>query len=123
MDTELFRKFIADEWNWRQRCNPRFSLRAYARRLRVDHATLSQLLRGRRKITPAAAYRLAGDLEQRILALVTRPDFRPDARALARTLDASTTEVQSALTRLLRAGALEMLSESIWINHIEELST
>jgi len=36
-----------------RRCagNPRYSLRAFARRLGVDHSTLSQLLRGRRALT------------------------------------------------------------------------
>ncbi len=36
-----------------RRCarNPSYSLRAFARALDVDHATLSQLLRGRRSLT------------------------------------------------------------------------
>ncbi|CAN5578156.1 hypothetical protein BH09PLA1_BH09PLA1_14350 [soil metagenome] len=37
-----------------RRCakNPRYSLRSFAEQLKIDHATLSQLLRGRRAITP-----------------------------------------------------------------------
>lgn len=47
-----------------RRCagNPRYSLRAFARRLGVDHSTLSQLLRGRRALTRPAIERLGARL-------------------------------------------------------------
>jgi len=38
--------------------NPRYSLRGYANFLGVDHATLSQILRGKRAVTPATIRRL-----------------------------------------------------------------
>jgi uncharacterized protein (TIGR02147 family) len=44
-----------------RRCadNPRYSLRAFARFLRVDHATLSSILRGKRRLTEPTIRRLA----------------------------------------------------------------
>jgi uncharacterized protein (TIGR02147 family) len=48
-----------------RRCaeNPRYSLRAFAKRLGVDHATLSQLLRGRRSMTAATIRRFGARLK------------------------------------------------------------
>lgn len=48
-----------------RRCarNESYSLRAFARQLGVDHATLSQLLRGRRELTPEMVERLGRKLE------------------------------------------------------------
>ncbi|MGZ8853044.1 MAG: helix-turn-helix domain-containing protein, partial [Thermoanaerobaculia bacterium] len=34
--------------------NPRYSLRAFARSLQIDHSTLSQIVRGRRRVTTRA---------------------------------------------------------------------
>ena len=46
-----FRQFLQQELAKRCARNPRYSLRAFARYLRLDHSTLSQLLRGRRRFT------------------------------------------------------------------------
>jgi transcriptional regulator with XRE-family HTH domain len=46
-----FRQFLQEELAKRCARNPRYSLRAFARFLRLDHSTLSQLLRGRRRFT------------------------------------------------------------------------
>lgn len=53
-----FRLFLQAELARRCAGNPRFSLRAFAARLGVDHSTLSQLLRGRRPATPATIEKL-----------------------------------------------------------------
>ncbi len=47
-----------------RRCgdNPQYSLRAFALDLDIDHATLSQLIRGRRRMTEATIVRLAAKL-------------------------------------------------------------
>ena len=49
--TRRFRQVLQEELAKRCARNPRYSLRAFARHLRLDHSTLSQLLRGRRKFT------------------------------------------------------------------------
>lgn len=46
-----FRRLLQEELALRCARNPRYSLRAFARYLGLDHSTLSQLLRGRRRFT------------------------------------------------------------------------
>ena len=46
-----FRWFLQEELANRCARNPRYSLRAFAKYLTLDHSTLSQLLRGRRRFT------------------------------------------------------------------------
>ena len=46
-----FRRLLLEELALRCARNPRYSLRAFARYLELDHSTLSQLLRGRRRFT------------------------------------------------------------------------
>jgi transcriptional regulator with XRE-family HTH domain len=46
-----FRERLTREFEARQDNNPRYSLRAFAAFLDIDHSTLSQILRGRRRIT------------------------------------------------------------------------
>jgi transcriptional regulator with XRE-family HTH domain len=58
-----FRLFLRAELARRCARNPRYSLRSFARQLGVDHATLSQLLRGRRALTAAAIDRLGTRLK------------------------------------------------------------
>ena len=43
--------------------NPQYSLRSFAQRLDVDHSTLSQFLRGKRKLTEAAIQKLGSGLQ------------------------------------------------------------
>lgn len=51
-----FRDRLKQELEERRRANPRYSLRAFARFLEADHATVSQILRGKRAI-PATLLR------------------------------------------------------------------
>lgn len=53
-----FRDRLQDELARRCTRNPRYSLRAFAAYLGSDHATLSQLLRGKRRVTAATVKRL-----------------------------------------------------------------
>lgn len=111
---------LRSEFEERKRRNRRFSLRAFARRLGTDHATLSQWMRGRRRLTPAVARRIARRLElseemratlvleTSILRMVRRGRFERDARVIARFLNVSSDAVNVALQRLLRTRELVM---------------
>lgn len=55
---QSFRERLQAELAARCERNPRYSLRAYANFLAVDHATLSQLLRGKRSMTAPTIRRL-----------------------------------------------------------------
>src|SRR3954468_2065908 len=55
---ESFRERLQRELAERCARNPRYSLRGFANFLGVDHATLSQILRGKRATTPATIKRL-----------------------------------------------------------------
>jgi transcriptional regulator with XRE-family HTH domain len=57
-----FRQFLQEELAARCARNPRYSLRAFARYLRFDHSTLSQLLRGRRRFTARTVERIGARL-------------------------------------------------------------
>ena len=53
-----FRRVLQEELALRCARNPRYSLRAFARYLGLDHSTLSQLIRGRRRFTTRAIERV-----------------------------------------------------------------
>jgi predicted enzyme related to lactoylglutathione lyase/plasmid maintenance system antidote protein VapI len=57
-NTPSFGALLRSELTRRCAQNERYSLRAFAKQLDVDHATLSQLLRGRREVTPETVRRL-----------------------------------------------------------------
>lgn len=57
-----FRVLLSEELARRCSRNPQYSLRAFAAALGVDHATLSQWLRGKRSLTPEAVERLGARL-------------------------------------------------------------
>lgn len=59
---ELFRKYIQHEFAERSRKNPSYSLRAFAQKLGINHATLSTILNGKRKLTRETALRLGQQL-------------------------------------------------------------
>jgi uncharacterized protein (TIGR02147 family) len=61
-DARTFREFLQAELAKRCARNARYSLRAYANFLGVDHATLSQMLRGKRAISKVTVRRLGGRL-------------------------------------------------------------
>ena len=112
-----FRLVLQSEFDKRRRQNRRYSLRAFARRLGTDHATLSQLLRGRRVLTRrnvrqfAECLGIAGrdyEIEVALLALTRRVTFRADVRALADRIGVTTDQVNIALQRLLRSGVITM---------------
>jgi hypothetical protein len=81
--------------------NPRYSLRGFARKLGVDHSTLSQLLRGRRSLTWRTIRRLAVSLKwpgRDVLSVATPTDFR--SRVVAAQIGMTVDDVNVALTDL-----------------------
>lgn len=56
MGEQRFSDLISPEFQRRRESNSRYSLRAYAAFLEVDHATLSQIMNGTRKV-PVSAIR------------------------------------------------------------------
>jgi hypothetical protein len=122
---------LATELAARRTRNPRYSLRAFARDLRLNHATLSQMLRGERRITSRSARLLGKRLrldthavsrecahleDAKVLAAVRRKDFRASSRFIATRTGLPVDVVNAALFRLLRAGLLSMRHER-WEAH------
>ena len=87
-----------------ERCarNPQYSLRSFALHLAIDHSTLSQLLRGKRKLTEAAIRKLAS-------AMKLGPDEIEPYLAHQRRWPAADPRVDEA-TRLTREAA-EMIAD------------
>ncbi len=61
--TSSFRSRLQTELATRCASNPQYSLRSFAQQLDVDHSTLSQFLRGKRKLTQAAIRKLGSALK------------------------------------------------------------
>jgi transcriptional regulator with XRE-family HTH domain len=129
MRSVSFREVLQHELHARCERNPRYSLRAFARALALDHASLSQLLRGRRRVTTRAIRRIGKALrlspheierhcveanDAALLRVVGTPLFRADSRRLASVLGITLDEVNVSLQRLLRLGALRMTAAGQW---------
>jgi transcriptional regulator with XRE-family HTH domain len=102
------------EWARRRRLNPRYSLRAFARSVRIEHSTLSQLLRGKRPTTWKCIQKISGNLRWLGTSLATRHAQRGntfDSRLLARELGVTVDEVNVALTDLCMFGLIELKGE------------
>lgn len=125
-----FRELLSNEFDRRRARNPRYSLRSFAQFLRVDHSTLSQIIRGCRRLTPrainnlgrrlgvaAAVLRESAATENDVVVLraMTRPSFRPDVRWIAVRTGLSIDDINISLHRLLHGRALTMVSRESWI--------
>jgi hypothetical protein len=108
----MMRAALEAELTRRRARNPRYSLRAFAKSLALDHSTLSQLLRGERNLTPRMAERLEARLQQGYIAalatLTTESGFRADSRWCADRLGISVDRVNIIVQRLVREGRLRM---------------
>lgn len=92
-----FRERLRAELARRCGANPRYSLRAFALDLDSDHATLSQLLRGRRSVTAATIERLGpriGLTADEIASCVRREKAAPMAEAATSARDADATVLE-----------------------------
>jgi hypothetical protein len=118
----------------RRERNPRYSLRAFARRLGTHHSTLSRLLQRRRRLTPRAVRRLGERLglspmqiddaclsenARSILGLVEDGRFRADSRWIATMTGIPLDDVNRALHWLLYERRLMMRSFTIWTRERE----
>jgi hypothetical protein len=125
-----FRDVVATEFERRRKHNPRYSLRAFARGMRVHHATLSRLLAGTQPIQSRTIGALGSRLglssrQIRVFASyedvaavirgIERSTFRPDCRWLASVSGIPVDRVNIALHHLLRCGQLRMLSVNQWL--------
>ena len=124
------RQILATELARRRQGNARYSLRAFARDLGTDHATLSQLMRGRRVLSPRmvrqmgrrlqlSAADIAEACEQHhadaILRLARTAHFHPNSRWIATRTGLPLDAVNAAISRLLHQRVLRMEAANRWI--------
>jgi hypothetical protein len=125
----LFRDRLNAELSRRWQRNPRYSLRAFARDLATDHATLSQILRKQRplsaRMVPALGNRLKLDQAtvsdccarqnaEAVLRMLRSGKARRDTRWIAMRTGISVDAVNAALHWLLSNGVLKMTSTQRW---------
>jgi transcriptional regulator with XRE-family HTH domain len=125
-----FRIILQTEFDRRRATNPRYSLRSFARSLSVDHSALSQILRGKRRLTARSVRALgrrlrlsasaidehcAAEHETAVLAALHRPSFRADSRWLSSMVGISVDDVNVTLQRLLRKRMVSMRSHTSWV--------
>jgi transcriptional regulator with XRE-family HTH domain len=124
-----FRQMVKAEFQRRRRTNPRYSLRSFARFLGTDHATLSQILRGKRNLSPTTVRRFGERLgvspriiadvclrqhAEAILRLSRAPSFCTHTRWIAARTGIALDAVNIALYLLIREGELVMRSADRW---------
>jgi transcriptional regulator with XRE-family HTH domain len=77
---EKFRAYLRQEFIRRKNKNPKYSLRAFAQQLKINHATLSTILAGKRKITKrtflALSKRLALNAKEVSRFMADDPSFK-----------------------------------------------
>ena len=130
MPAVTFCTVLRMEFERRRSANPRYSLRSFARDLSIDHSTLSQILRGRRRLTgrsvralgrrlclaaPAIAELCALENEPAVLSALDRPNFQADSRWVASMVGIPLDEVNVTLQRLLRKRIVTMAARARWV--------
>ncbi|HSS98764.1 MAG TPA: hypothetical protein VLK33_17135 [Terriglobales bacterium] len=108
------RSVLEAEFSRRKQTNPRYSLRAFARSVGLDHSTVSQLIRGKRPITHKAVRSIAGSLRWDGAAILKASGpiaVRFDSRVIAKRLGLSVDEVNVALTDLCLFRLIELKGE------------
>ncbi|HEY6393604.1 MAG TPA: helix-turn-helix transcriptional regulator [Bryobacteraceae bacterium] len=125
MQIGFFRERLLREFETRRRKNPRYSLRALAAFLETDHSTLSQILRGSRRVPVRRirgwARKLGIDQEETIVYIAA--EHEPDTRTAQRqhqlrqwTAEALAIANQRAHWEILRlCRAPEFRADSRWI--------
>ena len=130
MPAVTFLIVLQTEFERRRATNSRYSLRSFARDLSVDHSTLSQILRGKRRLTgrnvralgrrlrlgaPDIAELCALENESAVLSALDRPNFQADSRWVASMVGIPLDEVNVTLQRLLRKRIVTMASRARWV--------
>jgi len=130
MPAVTFRIVLHTEFQRRRAANPRYSLRSFARDLSVNHSTLSQMLRGTRRLTgrnvralgrrlrldaPDIAEFCALENESAVLSALDRPNFQADSRWVASVVGIPLDEVNVTLQRLLRKRIVTMAARARWV--------
>jgi transcriptional regulator with XRE-family HTH domain len=108
------RTILENEFLKRRTSNPRYSLRAFARSVNVEHSTLSQLLRGKRPLTWKSIRTLAASMRwtgTAVLHAYRERGCRFDSRRIAEKVGISTDEVNVALADLCMFGLIELKGE------------
>lgn len=131
-----FREALQREFDRRRSVNPRYSLRSWARAMGVDHASMSQILRGHRRLTakkvrafcarlgiPATEAEEYCALEQEAVLLdsVSSGSYRADSRRLAMTLGIPVDQVNITLQRVLRKRMMIMKERDCWVRAEESI--
>lgn len=113
----------------RRAVSPRYSLRAFARALAMDHSALSRLLRRPAGAAPRSIHRIGRRLgwspaqidalclaehQPLIAAAVRRPDFRPSSRWLAAVTGLPVDAVNLTLQTLISSGRLRLMARDRW---------
>jgi transcriptional regulator with XRE-family HTH domain len=115
-----------------RRCaeNPRYSLRAFAQRLGIDHSTLSQILRGKRRVTTRTIERVGRSLRitaDRIAGFVAFEQEHPPVALTVPTRDQAVRlarDLVELLTQWVHFAILELTSleafrpDSRWIAQV-----
>ena len=124
-----FRSVLVTELHRRRAVNRRYSLRSFARDLSLHHSTLSQMLRGRRRLTGRTVRALGPRLrlppdtiaelcalenEAAVLSILPRKNFQPESRWVSIVTGIPLDEVNITLQRLLRKGTMLMRTSTRW---------
>jgi uncharacterized protein (TIGR02147 family) len=107
-----FRLYLQSELARRLTSNPQYSLRSFALQLGINHSTLSQLLRGKRALTPRMIKTLGeqlGMLPEEIEAFVAR-ESQAGETAVTREIRFLTMETVALLSDGSHRAILEMTS-------------
>ena len=107
------RRILQDELERRQGMNARYSLRAFARSVQLEHSTVSQLLHGKRAMTWRSIQTIAGRMRwngSAVLRVASEQD-RFNSRQIAHRVGISVDEVNIALTDLCLFGLIELKGE------------
>src|SRR5262249_20233765 len=107
------RMLLETEFAKRRSKNPRYSLRAFAQSVAMEHSTLSQLLRGKRPVTWKSVHKLAGNLRWsgKSVSDAFVQQGRFNSQAIANQLGISVDEVNIALTDLCIFRLIELKGE------------
>lgn len=81
---EQFKTYLQQEFVRRTTKNPSYSLRAFAQHLRMNHATLSSLISGKRTITATTIQKIGRALNLGPMELARFKDFKTEEKAETR---------------------------------------